>query len=117
MLLRWINHQQTVGDWGISSMICYSLPSAGWEPVAPGRWTCVICRDSIVHLKRNLRRHLGTVGHKQAAEHFSRPQISELSADDAYKYALTHAPHSSDCIVDDVFLDNTPLDVLDIPKV
>ena len=82
----------------------------GWQYVSPKRWTCIICRDGVVHHSRHLSRHLDSRRHRQTVGYVS--QLPLLTDQDESEHASMYVAQSSDEVILNV---DAPPTVNDIP--
>ncbi|KAI9436623.1 hypothetical protein H4582DRAFT_2078249 [Lactarius indigo] len=89
------------------------LPGDCWQLVSPGKWTCLICRDNVIHPGCHLGRHISSDRHKESVEYVSYQwSLPQLTDDAGHNPALTQSPvDPSDAFINPEGL----LNIFDIP--
>ena len=69
---------------------------AGWLLTSPGRWTCTVCKNGVEHSRSHRKRHISTMGHKNALEYiaYAHQPMAELPDQNRPRSAPPQAPRT-----------------------
>ncbi|KAH9159959.1 hypothetical protein EDB89DRAFT_1915359 [Lactarius sanguifluus] len=86
-------------------------PGDCWQSVSANQWTCIVCRDSVLHYRRHLVRHLNSRRHKQTVAHNTLPlslhdereraSISTIRLSDVIDASINAPPIANDIPMED----------------